>query len=175
MRALALTLVAAVAGALAAASGARDDAPLCSAPRLAVAYVTSGGAAGSVDVEYSFRNRGPGMCSLSGYPKVAMLSASARPVHTSESPAPGAYGVHVATVALAPGGSAYFGIHYAAATGFGNLKCPASAALAFTPPGAKQSLTLRGKGGAIQPYGGSIPHLQCGIVHVSALSAKRVL
>jgi hypothetical protein len=166
------------AGALAvaltgAAAKASATTPLCSAHQLSAVYVDASGAAGSVDVEYGFENTSTHRCEISGYPGVQMLKASGQKLATDEQLATGAYGITVKPVLLAHKAVAYFGVHYAAQTGYGNLKCPTSVAVKLSPPGTSVGLLLHGQGGKIQAYGGSIPHLQCGILHVSALSAKR--
>jgi hypothetical protein len=102
-----------------------------------------------------------------------MLTSSGRSLPTTETHAPGAYGIGTRPVALAPSKVGYFGVHYPSATGFGRLRCPTSAALRLSAPGTGVGLVLRGRGGRIQPYGGSIPHLRCGTVRVSAVSARR--
>ncbi len=155
------------------AAGARAGVPVCAASRLATVYVNTTAGAGSRDGEYGFRNRSAGRCRLRGYPAVQMLKLSGAALSTTDEPAPGAYGIAVTPVTLAPGAVAYFGVHYAASTGYGTLRCPTSAALKLTAPGTAAGLTLHGPGGRIQPYGGSIPHLHCGILHVSALTARR--
>ena len=153
------------------ASGPRT--PPCSAAQLAVLFVDSSGAAGSVDAEYGFRNRSGRTCVLRGFPRVQMLTRSGAALSTTETHAPGAYGIMTRLVTLAPAKVGYFGVHYPAATGYGSLHCPTSAALRVTAPGDGAGHVLRGRGGRIQPYGGSIPHLHCGTVHVSAVSARR--
>lgn len=74
---------------------------------------------------------------------------------------------------LGHGAVAYFGVHFPAATGYGTLSCPTSAALRVTAPGATAGAAIRGTGGRIQAYGGTTEHLQCGTVSVSAVSARR--
>jgi hypothetical protein len=102
-----------------------------------------------------------------------MLNASGAAVPTAEQHAPGAFGLQVTTVRLAPGRTAYFGVEYASQTGYARASCPKAAALRLTPPQVTGTLTLRGPAARIAPYGGTTTHLKCGIVHVSALSAKR--
>lgn len=163
-------LILALTGAMARAS---TSTPLCTARQLSAVYVDSSGAAGSIDGEYGFENTSTQRCEITGYPRVQMLKASGEKLSTTEQLAPGAYGITVKPVLLAHKAIAYFGLHYAAQTGYGNLKCPTSAALRLTPPGPSVGLVLHGIGGKIQAYGGSIPHLHCGILEVSAVSAKR--
>ena len=153
--------------------GSAATAPACRPAQLAVLYVSSSGAAGSIDVEYGFRNGSARACALRGFPRVQMLTSSGGALSTTETRAPGAYGIGTRLVTLALGKVAYFGVHYPSATGFGHLHCPSSAALRLTAPGSGAGLVLRGRGGRIQPYGGSIPHLHCGTVRVSAMSARR--
>ena len=135
--------------------------------------MNSTGAAGSTDGEYGFRNRSAHACALAGYPAVRMLRTSGASLSTTELHAPGAWGITVKPVVLAHGEIAYFGIHFADATGYGRLHCPVSGALELRAPGDGDRLLLRGRGGRIQPFGGTTVHLHCGVVHVSAVTAKR--
>jgi len=148
--------------------------PVCSPGGLAAVYVDSSGAAGSDIVEYGFRNLTTRRCELTGYPAVQMLTTSGGKLSTTdEHAAAGAFGITIKPVPIAHNAVAYFGVVYASATGFANLSCPSSAALRLTPPGATTGLVLKGRGGRIQPYGGTTVHLQCGIVHVGPVTAKR--
>jgi len=161
------------------ASGARMTVPACSADHLSGVFVNSEGGAGSVTAEYGFKNDSAGGCTLKGYPTVQMLAKAGGKLATSESHATGGeLGVKLTTVVLAHNGVAYFGVHYAAGTGYGADKCPTSAALALIAPGTASSQTIiaqvvRGAGGAIQPYGGTIEHLHCGEVLVTPVTGKR--
>jgi len=161
------------------ATGARLAVPACSADHLSGVFVNSEGGAGSVTAEYGFKNESAGSCSLKGYPTVQMLAKAGGKLATSESHATGGeLGVKLSTVVLAHNGVAYFGVHYEAATGYGSLKCPTSGALALIAPGTQPSQTIiaqvvRGEGGAIQPYGGTIEHLQCGVLLVTPVTGKR--
>ena len=166
-------LGAAVALAVGVARGAAGSTPGCAAAELSPVFVDSSGAAGSTDVEYGFKNRSAQRCELEGYPTLRMLKASGASLTTTELHANGSWGITVKPVVVAPGSVAYFGIHFAAATGYGRLHCPTSAALRLTAPGTTTGLVLRGRGGRIQPFGGTTEHLRCGIVHVSAVTAKR--
>lgn len=147
--------------------------PACAAAALSPVYVNTSAGAGSRDGEYGFENHGRSACALRGYPTVQLRASSGAALPTSENHAEGAYGITVKEVDLARGKVAYFGIHYAAQTGYGTLHCPTSSALALTPPGLTAALVVRGSGGQLQPYGGSTVHLHCGVLDVSALSAKR--
>lgn len=145
----------------------------CSAGELAPVYVDSTAAAGSRDAEYAFKSIGGRRCELTGFPKVQMLAASGAALSTTELHASGAFGITVGPVILADGSPAYFDIHYAAATGYGNLRCPMSAALSLVAPGDRRGGVVHGVGGRIEPFGGTTVHLHCGIVRVSAVTAKR--
>lgn len=132
------------------------------------------GAMGSRDAEYGFKNLSTHPCELTGYPRVRMLTKSGGALSTTEQHAPGALGITTTQVTLGHNAVAYFDIHYASSTGYANLKCPPSAALKLTAPGDTTGLLLHGSAGRIQPYGGgSTLHLHCGIVHVTAVTAKR--
>jgi len=152
----------------------RTVAATCTAGELRVVYVNTTGAAGSRDAEYGFTNTGTASCTLRGYPTVQMLTSSGAKLSTTLShAAAGAMGIPLKTVPLAHRAAAYFDVHYASQTGFGTLKCPTSAALRLTAPGQMAGTVLHGAGGEIQPYGGSIPHLHCGIVAVTPITGKR--
>ena len=144
----------------------------CSAGQLAAVYVNATAGAGSRDAEYGFRNLGR-PCTLQGYPGVVLLTGSGAVLSTTERHTPGAYGIVVRRVPVGRNAVAYFGVHYAAQTGYDSLTCPTSAALRLTAPGTAAGVVVRGRGGAIQPYGGTIPHLHCGILDVSPLGARR--
>jgi hypothetical protein len=162
----------AVAAVAVGASPAGAAGSQCSAGQLAAVYVDATAGAGSRDAEYGFRNLGR-PCTLSGFPGVVMLAGSGAVLPTTEQHAPGAYGIAVRQVPLGRGAVAYFGVHYASQTGYDGLRCPTSAALRLTAPGTTAAPVVRGRGGMIQPYGGTIPHLRCGIVHVSPVGARR--
>lgn len=155
------------------AGRAAAGSPLCSAGQLSLVFVDSTGAAGSTDVEYGFRNRAAHACVLEGYPVVRMLKASGASLSTTEVHTPGAWGITPKPVDLAHGKIAYFGIHFADATGYGRLQCPVSGALELTAPGTSTGHVLHGRGGRIRPFGGTTVHLRCGVVRVSAVTAKR--
>ena len=147
--------------------------PRCALHALAVWGGPSTGAAGSVAGEFGFTNRSARACYLHGFPRMRMLDASGKAISTSDRNAPGAFGIASTTVVLAPRATAYFAVEYASQTGYATLTCPRSAALRFVPPQVAGSLALRGAAARIAPYGGTTEHLDCGIVHVSAVTAKR--
>jgi len=147
--------------------------PRCAPAALRVWSGPSTGAAGSRAAEFGFTNHSASTCFLHGYPRVQMLKKSGKNLSTSDQKAPGAFGIQAKTVVLAPGKTAYFGVVYASQTGYVNLTCPTSAALKFTPPQDTGTVTLRGSPAQIAPYGGTTQHLDCGIVHVTAVTAKR--
>jgi hypothetical protein len=49
------------------------------------------------------------------------------------------------------------------------------AELQFTPPALTTTLTLTGLGAQITPYGGSVENLQCGLIMVTPVTAKKLL
>ncbi|HUZ21715.1 MAG TPA: DUF4232 domain-containing protein [Acidimicrobiales bacterium] len=156
-----------------AAQSRSASAPRCAPAALRVWGGPSTGAAGSIIAEFGFTNRSTGTCFLHGYPRVQMLKKSGTNLSSSDRKAPGAFGIRAKTVVLAPDKTAYFGIAYASQTGYANLTCPTSAALKFTPPQDAGTVTLRGSAAHIQPYGGTTQHLDCGIVHLTAVTARR--
>jgi hypothetical protein len=102
-----------------------------------------------------------------------MLTKSGKNLSTTDEKAPGAFSIEEKAVVLAPGKTAYFGVLYADQTGYAKLTCPTSAALKFTPPQDTRTVTLHGSHAQIAPYGGSTGHTHCGIVRVTAVTAKR--
>ncbi len=155
-----------------ATSGAPATAPRCAAASLVVWVGPIQGAAGSVAAEFGFTNHSSGTCSLDGYPFVQMLNKSGKNLSTHDQRAPEAFSIQEKTVVLAPGKTAYFGLIYASQTGYGNLTCPTAVALRFTAPQDIRTLTLYGSHAHIAPYGGTTPHLTCGIIHVTPVTAK---
>jgi hypothetical protein len=85
---------------------------------------------------------------------------------------PGFDSVAMRVVTLAAQRSAWFGVFFADGTGYGTLKCPTAARLRLTPPHVNGTVTLTGDGAHIAPYGGSIPHLHCGDVQLTPVTAK---
>ncbi|MGA2805745.1 MAG: DUF4232 domain-containing protein [Acidimicrobiales bacterium] len=166
-------LLPATAMAASANSATPATVPRCTTASLLVWVGPTQGAAGSVAAEFGFTNHSSGTCSLYGYPLVQMLNKSGKDLSTSDQRAPGAFSIKERTVLLAPGKTAYFGVVYASQTGYANLICPSSAALRFTLPQSTGTLTLHGAHARITPYGGSTEHLQCGIVHVTPVTATR--
>jgi hypothetical protein len=128
---------------------------------------------GTVAAEFGFTNHSAKTCSLYGYPGVQMLMKSGKNLSTTDEKASGAFGIQEKTVVLASGKTAYFGVLYADQTGYAKLTCPTSAALQFTPPQDTAKVTVYGSPTQIAPYGGSTEHLHCGIVRVTAVTAKR--
>ena len=124
---------------------------------------SGGGAAGSLGMTYVFTNTSTTTCTLGGFPVLQLLGASGQPlttttIHASQTPT---------TVTLPPAGQAWFDIEFPTQTGFGNLQCPVSSALAVTPPDNTTALRISGSGGQIGAYGGDIPHLMCGNITTS--------
>ncbi len=160
--------------AVAAGSAAGASVPTCTASQLSAVYLKTTGAAGARAGEYGFENRTSKRCALLGYPSVQMLSASGSKLATSEQhTATGAFGITMKRVELAKNGVGYFAIEYHSQTGFGKLRCPASASLQLTAPGVGTPLLLKGLGGQIAAYAGTQAHLQCGVLRLSPVTAKR--
>jgi hypothetical protein len=164
-----------LAGGLAASAAASTPtASRCSSSVLSVKAGQGSGAAGSLQSEFAFVNRGSRACTLEGYPRLQMLSASGQEIATTNEHAPpGADGINRSKLlTLAPGHDAWFAIDYADQTGYGNLTCPTAAKVRFTPPGVTGTVTLSGQHARISPYGGTIEHLHCGLVQVTPVTAK---
>jgi hypothetical protein len=144
----------------------------CTTSSLAVRTGMTTTAMGTVAEELGFVNRGEKTCSLRGYPHIQMLNASGKPLKTTDHTAPGAFGIEVTTVNLAPGATAYFGLVYHNQTGFAKLTCPTSAALSISPPHSAVAITLRGSDARIEAFSGTIVRLVCGVLRVTAVTAK---
>lgn len=153
-------------------AGAVKVAP-CATASLALRTGLVTTAMGTVGAEFGFVNRSAKTCSLRGYPHVQMLNKSGKFLKTTDDTAPGAFGIQVRTVVLAPGATAYFGVLYHNQTGYGNLTCPMAAALLFTPPQNTATITLHGSAARIKPFGGTTMHLVCGGVRVTPVTVKR--
>jgi hypothetical protein len=157
----ALTFVVAVSG----SSGAGLQ--RCHRSQLRAQLGQANGAAGSIRISATFRNTSSSTCSLEGYPGMQMLNKAGKKIPTSvHRGLPGT--APVRTVSLAPGGAARFYMGFADATGYGNKKCPASARVKVTAPNDFSSITVAWH---LQPYGGTIPHLHCGLISVSPVQA----
>jgi hypothetical protein len=170
----AMGIAVAVSSASAVRTAATASVPRCATTSLRVWVGITTGAAGSRTAEFGFTNDSSRTCSLYGYPRVQMLTKSGKNLSTTDEKAPAAFGIQEKTVILASDKTAYFGVLYASQTGYGNFTCPTSAALQFTPPQDTATVALQGSRAQIAPYGGVIPHhLHCGIVRVTAVTAKR--
>ncbi len=166
-------LLPATAMAASATSGAPATVPRCAAASLLVWVGPAQGAAGSVAAEFGLTNHTANTCFLYGYPRVQMLDKSGKDLSTSDQEAPGAFSIQEKKVVLAPGKTAYFGVTYASQTRYAPLTCPTAATLKITPPQDIRTVTLHGPHAQIAPYGGTNGRLECGIVHVTAVTAKR--
>ena len=168
-----LAAAVALAVSLPAAGQARVATPACTARQLSAWAGDTTGGAGHLLGELAFVNRGRARCALSGNPHVAMLDSRGRPIRTiDENAPPGALGIVRATVVLAKGQRAYFGVYYADKTGFGGRVCPTAAKLRLTLPRRHDRITLSGRGARIAPYGGTPKH-PCGRIEVTPVTAKR--
>jgi hypothetical protein len=160
--------VAAVGGA--APSFARSSAASrCLSAKLHV-RLTVGVAAGSIGDTVTFTNASATTCTLRGYPGVQMLTANGRRLvtHLHRGASVTVPAVPVRTVILASGREASFYLGYADETGYELLKCRTSAGVDITPPNATKPITVPWH---LQPYGGTIEHLRCGIITVSPVFA----
>jgi len=161
-------LAPAVATPAALAGGA--PAPRCRTSQLAVQLGSAQGAAGSIGQVVTFRNRSTSTCALRGSPGLQMLSSSGQRIRTrvKGSRATTVSAVPERLVPLRPRGTASFEAGWADETGFGQKKCPAASTVAVRPPGARNAIRVKW---SLAPYGGSIPHLECGRIAVSPVYA----
>lgn len=140
----------------------------CVPAQLTVTAGADQGAAGHVGRQFHLQNSSSTPCTLHGYPGLGLLGAGGKALPTTVVRQPGQ---PIATVTLAPGGSAYFTAVWASATGYANASCPTSTSLEITPPNNTTHLTVGGPAGTIQAYGGTTEHLQCGTITVTPVSA----
>ena len=169
----AMGLAATVSPASAAQAATPVSVPRCAPSALTIWTGRSTTAMGTVAAEFGFTNHSAKTCSLYGYPRVQMLMKSGKNLSTTDEKAPGAFSIEEKTVVLAPGETSYFGVVYHNQTGYAPSTCPTSAALRFTPPQTTRTVTLQGSHAQIAPYGSSNGHLHCGIVRMTAVTAKR--
>jgi hypothetical protein len=160
-----------------APTGEASGVPKCAASHLKAWAGGQSGTAGGNVAEFAFVNKGASACSLIGYPKLQMLSSAGAQISTTDHSGAGAGTVSPPRklVVIKPGKRAYFFVSYYVYTGTGSATCPTAAELALTPPGSSTAVTLSGSGAAIQPFAGSDTSVGCGVVYVTALSAKPTL
>jgi len=168
--------LASAAAALAVAGSSAASLPRCRPAQLRAWGSSLGAATGTVLFEFAFINTSAQECSLVGYPALQMLNAAGKPLKTIDEkyPIDAIPGVTGKPVSLAKGKRAYFDAFYANSTGTGDMVCPTAAALELTPPGSTQFVTLHGAGARIAPYAGSDTRAGCGIVRLTALTAKNL-
>ncbi len=163
---IALAALAAITPASASASAPHR----CYSSQLAVTPGQAQGAAGSVGQTVQLRNLAHVTCTLEGYPGMLLLNGAGHAlptvVHRGASVTVSARAVSLVT--LAPGQSAAFDIGYASATGYGNKRCPTSTRVEITPPNDFAPLTINWR---LQPFGGTIQQLRCGLINVSPVYA----
>lgn len=156
--------------------GARAAAsvPVCRADQLSVRFVRAGVGTGNALVELGFVNHSTHRCRMTGYPGVQMLTASGGNLPTSVRDSGSFASVIRSPVTLRHDAVAYFALYFPNGTGYVDLTCPTSAALALTPPGRTHAVVFRGHGAQINPYGGSTVHLHCGEIDVSPVAPKKI-
>ncbi len=164
-------LVLALDGCADTASRSPTQPPNCRAGQLTLRAGTTDAGMGHVTQTLVLERRGSGTCRLIGIPRVQLLDARGAPLPTVQRSVayPMVPGRMPPMIHLAPGQTAHFTVHYANATGYGGPgapRCPTSAALAVTPPGARSALRLTL---SINAYGGLAPAPICGELQVSAL------
>ena len=142
--------------------------PSCTPSSLTLRLAGSVPALGSVIRVYAFTNHGSNACSLFGYPSLQMYNAQGQTIQTLITHVTMAENV----VPIEPGGEAWFVIHYPDATGFAHDRCPASSEIAVTPPGASNSILIKGHAGIIEPFGGTAENLACGPIFVQPVTPQ---
>src|SRR5579862_2745452 len=143
----------------------------CFSSQLAAKLGPAGVALGHAGQVVRFKNISRTICTLSGYPGLQMLNAAGHPIRTQvlHGIAYTVPSVRERVVTLAPGAAASFDLGYDDGTGYANERCPTSSRVQITPPHAHRPITISWR---IQPYGGgSIAHLRCGQITVSAVFA----
>ncbi len=138
----------------------------CHSSKLSVALVQFEGAAGSTIATYVFTNSGSATCTLFGYPGLGLLGTGGTGLSTTviRQPAP------ESTVTLQPSGHAWFMMEFSNSTGYANAQCPTSVSLEITPPNSYHYLVVSGRGGQLNPYGGTVTALHCGTISVQPVT-----
>lgn len=112
----------------------------CIGSQLSVRRESEDAGAGQRYVSYSFKNQSPSPCTLSGFPGFALLDRAGRKIRRqsiTHIPDP------VTAVTLAPGGKAFFNIHYSACMTGGTPPCKSSAKVRIEAPGTNRPFVLR--------------------------------
>jgi hypothetical protein len=112
----------------------------CIGSQLSVKHESDDAGVGQRDVTYSFKNRSSSPCMLSGFPSFVLLNRRGQRIHgqsTSHNGEP------VTVVRLAPGGKAYFNIHYSACGTVGTPPCRTSYNVRIKAPHDTRSFILR--------------------------------
>lgn len=72
-------------------------------------------------------------------------------------------------VTLKPHGQAWFVIQYPNTPAYSGQSCPTSGELAVAPPGTTETILVKGRAGAVAPYGA-----ECGQIDVQPVTPKGV-
>lgn len=112
----------------------------CMGWQLSAKHETDDAGAGQRDVTYSFKNHSYSPCTLKGYPKFALLN---RYGHLMQSQSVTHNSDPVTVVTLAPGGKAFFNIHYSACSTVGTPPCRFSSKVRIKAPGTRRAFILR--------------------------------
>lgn len=117
----------------------------CQVNVLSLSQTGRGGAAGTIETTFGFRNTSNSSCTLSGFPGAEMLDSSGKPLATQTTVRGGNYSFTnfpAARVTLAPGTTAYFNLGYSDVPTGNETSCPSSAELEVTPPNDYTQLTV---------------------------------
>jgi hypothetical protein len=116
----------------------------CGVPDLRAAIEGTEGAAGTIEVTFSFTNTSPSTCVLDGYPGAFLLGSRGAPLPTIVKPGGNLsfLDIQPSTVDIAAGASAYFNLGYSDVVADGEMSCPTSSSIEITPPHDTQQLTL---------------------------------
>jgi Protein of unknown function (DUF4232) len=132
-----------VAAAHTLSAGAAGTTPRCEVRNLRLAAPRSDGAAGSIGLRFTFRNRGPATCRLYGFPGMRLENAHRKAMSTTV-----IRGTSTVVpfepenaVLVAPGGRASFFAGYSDVP-TGSQTCPRSAYIQVTPPNDYKQLTV---------------------------------
>lgn len=116
----------------------------CAASQLTLTATPEGAASGHVVTLYHFTNASGVTCSLRGYPNARLLDAQGQSLPIKVEQVAQAYTwktTPVTTIALAPGGSAWFRAQTSDMTIQSGVTCPVAAQTIITPPGMTTGFT----------------------------------
>ncbi|MFJ8001130.1 DUF4232 domain-containing protein [Streptomyces sp. NPDC096310] len=117
---------------------ARATSARCTAARLGLGLSAPNPGAGQIYYDLRLINKGPGSCTLRGFPGVSLLAGDGAPIGTPAT----REGGQLPAVTLAPGAAAHITLHTLNKGIKGSSCWPRPSLLQIYPPGSKDAMTL---------------------------------